>query len=47
MHKMNETVTKFLLAGDKYMNDIHLRQPEFFYSASGLFTKNKESIEKG
>ena len=30
---MNETVNKFLLAGDKFMAGIHLRQPGFTYSA--------------
>ena len=36
---MNETFSKFLLAGDKFMPEIHLRQPEFTYSACGLFYK--------
>ena len=31
---MNEIVNKFLLAGDKFMPEIHLRQPGLFlYSA--------------
>ena len=38
---MNETVNKFLLAGDKFMPEIHLKQLGFSYSASGPFTKNK------
>ena len=42
---MNEIV-KFLLAGDKFMPEIHLKQPEFTYSACGPFTKNKERISK-
>ena len=42
---MNEIV-KFLLAGDKFMPEIHLRQPQFVYSACGPFTKNKERIQK-
>ena len=37
---------KFLLTGDKVMPEMHLRQQEFTYSACGLFTKNKERIEK-
>ena len=41
---MNETVNKFLLAGDKFMPERHLRQPRFTYSACGPFTKNKERI---
>ena len=39
---MNEIVNKFLLAGDKFMPEIYLRQPGFTYSACGPFTKNKE-----
>ena len=37
---------KFLLAGDLFMPDLHLKQPRFTYSASGPFNKNKERIEK-
>ena len=43
---MNEIVNKFLLAGDKFMPDMHLRQPEITYSACGLSTKNKDRIQK-
>ena len=43
---MNETVNKFLLAGDKFMLEMHLKQPGFICSAWGPFTKNKEIIEK-
>ena len=43
---MNETVNKFLLTGDKFMSEMHLRQPGFTYSACGPFTKNKERIQK-
>ena len=43
---MNEFVNKFLLEGDKFMPEIHLKQPGFTYSACGLFTKNKERTEK-
>ena len=43
---MNEIVNKFLLAGDKFMPVMHLRQPGFTYSACGLFTKNKERRKK-
>ena len=38
---MNEIVNKFLLVGDKFMLEIHLKQPGFTYSACGPFTKNK------
>ena len=43
---MNEIVNKYLLAGDKFMPELHLKQPGFTYSACGPFTKNKERIEK-
>ena len=43
---MNEIVNKFLLAGDKFMPEMHSRQPQFVYSACGPFTKNKERIQK-
>ena len=43
---MNEIINKFLLAGDKFMPEIHLRQPGFTYSASGPFTKNKQRIQR-
>ena len=42
---MNETVHKFLLAGDKFMPKMHLRQHGFTHSACGPFTKNKERIQ--
>ena len=43
---MNKIVNKFLMAGDKFMAEMHLKQPGFTYSACGPFTKNKERIEK-
>ena len=44
--KMNEVVNKFLLAGDKFMPEMYLKQPGFIYSACAPFTKNKEIIQK-
>ena len=38
MCEMNEIVNKFLLAGDKFMSEMHLKQPGF--------TKNKERIQE-
>ena len=35
---MNPLINKFLLAGDKFMSEMHLRQPQFVYSACGPFT---------
>ena len=43
---MNEIVNKFLLVGDKFMPEMHLKQPGFTCSACGPFTKNKERIER-
>ena len=42
---MNEIV-KFLLAGDKLVPEIQLKQPGFTYSPCGPFTKNKERVQK-
>ena len=42
---MNEIVNTFLLAGDKLMPEIHLKQPGFTYSACGPFTKNKKEFK--
>ena len=46
-------VNRFLLVGDKFMPELHLRQPArgalhagSTYSACGPFTKNEESIQK-
>ena len=52
MKKTNEIVNKFLLAGDQFMPEMHLRQPAalgrpgFICSTCGPFTKNKERIQK-
>ena len=43
---MNNTINKLLLAGDKFMPEIHLRQPQFTYSACGPFTKHEQRIQK-
>ena len=43
---MNEIVNQFLLAGDKLMLEMHLKQPGFTYSTCGSFNKNKERIQK-
>ena len=43
---MNEKVNKFLLAGDKFLPEMHLREPGFTQSACKTFTKNKEKIQK-
>ena len=43
---MNEIVNKFLLVGDRFMPEMHLKQPGFSYSACDPFIKDKERIEK-
>ena len=43
---MNNVINKFLLAGDKFMPEMHLRQPRFVYSACGPFARHKERIKE-
>ena len=43
---MNNIINKFLLVGDKFMPEMHLRQLQFTYSACGLITKHKQRIQK-
>ena len=43
---MNDIINNFLLVGDKFMPEMHLRQPGFTYRACGPFTKTKERIQK-
>ena len=43
---MRQIINKFLLAGDKFMPEMHLRQPQFTYSACGPYTKHKQRIKK-
>ena len=43
---MNETVNTFLLAGDKFMPETHLKQPRFTHITCGSITENKERIQK-
>ena len=45
-YKMNNIINKFLLAGDKFMPEMHLKQPQFTYSVCGPFTKHKQRIQK-
>ena len=42
-YKMNELVNKFLLAGDKFMHKMHVRQPGFTYSACEI--KNRKNTK--
>ena len=43
---MNNVINKFLFAGDKFMPEMHLGQPQFVYSACGPFTRHKERIKE-
>ena len=43
---MNDIINNFLLVGDKFTAEMHLKQLGFTYSACGTFTKNKEIIQK-
>ena len=43
---MNDIINNFLLVRDKFMPEIHLRQPKFISNAWEPFTKNKEIIQK-
>ena len=46
LRKAFAKVNKFLLAGDNFIPEMHLKQPGFTYSACGPFTKNRERIQK-
>ena len=43
---MNNKINKFLLAGEKFMPEMHLRQPRFVYSARSPFSRHKERIKE-
>ena len=43
---MNEIVSKFLLADNKFMPEMHLKQPGFTYSACGIFTVKQRKNSK-
>ena len=42
----SNVINKFLSLGDKFMPEIHLRQPQFTYSACGPFTRHEQRIQK-
>ena len=43
---MNEIINKFLVAGDNFKPEMHLRQPLLMYSVCTTFTKNKETMQE-
>ena len=46
LYKISEIYNKFLLEGNEFMPEMHLKQPQFTYNACGSFTKNKERIQE-
>ena len=42
---MKEIVNKFLVAGDKFMAEMHLKHPGFTCGACGPFTKKRKNSE--
>ena len=43
---MNNAINELSLAEDKFMPEIHLRKPQFTYSACGRFSKHEQRIQK-
>ena len=43
---LRTTLSNIPLVGDKFMPEMHLKQPGFTYGACGPFTKGKERIQK-
>ena len=39
-------MNNLLSTGDKFIAELHLKQPEFTYSSCGQFTKHRERIKK-
>ena len=44
--KINDIANNFLLAGDRVMSEMRLKQLGFTYSTCDPFSKNKERIQK-
>ena len=43
---MSQIVNKFLLAGDRFMPEMHVRQSGFTYSTCGSFTRKKQRSQR-
>ena len=43
---MNKISNKFLLTGDHFMPELHLKHPGFTYCTRRSFTKHRERIKK-
>ena len=46
LYKINNIINKFLLAGDKFIPELHLKQPQFTYSTCEPFTNHEQRIQK-
>ena len=42
---MNKIINKFVLTGDKFILEMHIKQLGFTYSACGPFTKHCDGIQ--
>ena len=42
---MNKTINKFFLTGDKFMPELHLKQPGFTYSGCGISVNEQPAEE--
>ena len=45
-YKMNKVIKRFFLAGNYFILEMHLGQPNFTYNARVPFTESKERIKK-
>ena len=43
---MNKIINKCSLTGEKFMQELHLKQPRFTQNPCGTFTKHWERIQK-
>ena len=43
---MNKIINKFLLTGNKFTLELHLKQPGFIYNSCRSFTKHRKRIQK-
>ena len=47
LYKINEIVNKFLLAGDKFMSEMHLKQSRFIWNPSNCDCEGDKSCDVG
>ena len=46
LSRTERIINNFLLTWDKFVPELHLKQPGFTYSACGPFTKHRERVQK-